>query len=321
MTSRRVLGELNIQNISEQNLSAEQEQANAQKNKRSIPEQNLPEQEQTNVQKNKRSISIKEPGRKIKKAKKHDINELTELETSSDKKAKKHDTHELTELDNKKVKKHGIHELTELETIPDKKAKVHDVKELTELETISDKHVTETKTFSELYKSQFSQWYLELRSGFNILFYGHGSKKGLLEEFAEAHLRDQPLIVIDGLCSKLDIKETFMQIIDGVDIDVGIKPGTRASVEKLTTLIREYFSNPDRDFQRLNIVIHNIDGQNLCTSQIQNCLSILASCPNICLVASIDHINATLLFDQDRAAKFNWVWHDISAFRIKSGLA
>lgn len=183
------------------------------------------------------------------------------------------------------------------------------------LEKIPDKHITEKKALSELYKSQFSQWYLELRSGFNILFYGYGSKKELLDEFSEVYLRDQPLIVINGFYPKLDIVETFMQIINGINLDVDMKPGTRESMEKLTTLIRDYFLNPDRDFQRLYITVHNIDGQNLRTLQVQNCLGILASCPNIHLIASVDHINATLLFDQDRTAMFNWVWHDTSTFR------
>ncbi|KAF0503165.1 Origin recognition complex subunit 2 [Gigaspora margarita] len=135
-------------------------------------------------------------------------------------------------------------------------------------------------------------------SGFNILFYGYGSKKELLDEFSEVYLRDQPLIVINGFYPKLDIVETFMQIINGINLDVDMKPGTRESMEKLTTLIQDYFLNPDRDFQRLYITVHNIDGQNLRTLQVQNCLGILTSCPNIHLIASVDHINATLLFDK-----------------------
>ncbi|CAG8648113.1 17616_t:CDS:1, partial [Dentiscutata erythropus] len=246
MATRRVLGESNIQN--------------------------LPEQGQTVAQRNKRSISTKETDRKVKKTKKHDEHESTNI----------------------------------LAEIPDK--------HITE---IIDRHIneiTEKKSLSELYKSQFSLWYLELRSGFNILLYGYGPKKELLEDFSDAYLRDQPLIVVNGFYPKLDVRETLMQIIDGIDIDVDIKPGTRASMEKLTTLIREYFSNPDRDFQRLYIVIHNIDGQNLRTSQVLDCLGTFASCPNIHLVASVDNFNATLLFDQDRTAMFNWVWHDTSTF-------
>ncbi|CAG8664641.1 3094_t:CDS:1 [Gigaspora margarita] len=174
------------------------------------------------------------------------------------------------------------------------------------------KHKTEIESLTELYKCQFLQWYIELKSGFNLLFYGYGSKKKLLEEFSQAYLRDRPLLVINGFLSKLKIKEVFLQVINGVDM--GVKPRSRETLEELTELIREYFADPDRKVQNLYIMIHNIDGQGLRTLQIQNCLSILASSPNIYFIASTDHINATLLFDQDRATKFNWIWHDITTF-------
>ncbi|RIB28897.1 origin recognition complex, subunit 2, partial [Gigaspora rosea] len=180
------------------------------------------------------------------------------------------------------------------------------------LTKIPVKHRNEIESLTELYKCQFLQWYIELKSGFNLLFYGYGSKKKLLEEFSETYLRDRPLLVINGFLSKLKIKEVFLQVINGVDM--GVKPGSRETLEELTELIREYFADPDRKVQNLYIMIHNIDGQGLRTLQIQNCLSILASSPNIYFIASTDHINATLLFDQDRATKFNWIWHDITTF-------
>ncbi|CAG8709828.1 9636_t:CDS:1, partial [Dentiscutata erythropus] len=180
------------------------------------------------------------------------------------------------------------------------------------LTKIPIKHKTEIESLKELYKSQYSQWHIELKTGFNLLFYGYGSKKKLLEEFSEAYLKDRPLLVINGFLSKLKIKEIFLQVING--INMGVKPGSREPLEKLTELIREYFSDPDRKVKNLYIMIHNIDGQGLRTLQIQNCLSILAASPNIYFIASTDHINATLLFDQDRATKFNWIWHDITTF-------
>ncbi|RIB28899.1 origin recognition complex subunit 2-domain-containing protein [Gigaspora rosea] len=176
------------------------------------------------------------------------------------------------------------------------------------LTKIPVKHKTEIESLTELYKCQFLQWYIELMSGFNLLFYGYGSKKKLLEEFSEAYLRDRPLLVINGFLSKLKIKEVFLQVINGVDM--GVKPGSRETLEELTELIREYFADSDRKVQNLYIMIHNIDGQGLRTLQIQNCLSILASSPNIYFIASTDHINSTLLFDQDRATNSSVIPYD-----------
>ncbi|KAG1073129.1 hypothetical protein G6F42_025842 [Rhizopus arrhizus] len=40
----------------------------------------------------------------------------------------------------------------------------------------------------------------------------------------------------------------------------------------------------------------------------------LANASNIHLVASVDHINAGLLWDNVKATRFNWVWHDATTF-------
>lgn len=42
------------------------------------------------------------------------------------------------------------------------------------------------------------------------------------------------------------------------------------------------------------VIIHNIDGPGLRDSETQQYLARVASCPNIRIVASIDHVNAPL---------------------------
>ncbi|CAG8853672.1 11399_t:CDS:1, partial [Gigaspora margarita] len=143
------------------------------------------------------------------------------------------------------------------------------------LTKIPIKHKTEIKLLTEFYKCQFLQWYIELKTGFNLLFYGYGSKKKLLEEFLEAHLKDRLLLVINGFLSKLKIKEIFLQVINR--INMGVKPESRETLEELMKLIRKYFSDPDQKVQSLYIMVHNIDRQGLRTLQIQNCISILAA--------------------------------------------
>ncbi|XP_068340361.1 pentatricopeptide repeat-containing protein At1g62930, chloroplastic-like [Pyrus communis] len=46
------------------------------------------------------------------------------------------------------------------------------------------------------------------------------------------------------------------------------------------------------------VVIHNIDGLGLRESEIQQCLARVVSCFHICIVASIDHVNAPFLKDK-----------------------
>ena len=43
-------------------------------------------------------------------------------------------------------------------------------------------------------------------------------------------------------------------------------------------------------------------------------LSRLASCSRVHLVASFDHVNTPLLWDKRLAARFNWLWHDVTTY-------
>ena len=64
----------------------------------------------------------------------------------------------------------------------------------------------------------------------------------------------------------------------------------------------------------LYLIIHNLDGLALRSDKIQGSLAKLASCNRIRLVASIDHVNAPLLWDADKRSKFNFVWYDATTF-------
>ena len=71
------------------------------------------------------------------------------------------------------------------------------------------------------------------------------------------------------------------------------------------------------DFQpakRLYIVLHNIDGQQLRSPEAQAVLGELASMPRVHLIASVDHVNAPLLWSKREAARFNWVWRQATTF-------
>ena len=48
--------------------------------------------------------------------------------------------------------------------------------------------------------------------------------------------------------------------------------------------------------------------------EAQDLLSHLAACTNIFLVASMDHVNTPLLWDKQVAARFNWLWYDVTNY-------
>ena len=64
----------------------------------------------------------------------------------------------------------------------------------------------------------------------------------------------------------------------------------------------------------LYILMHNIDGPNFRSPHVQQAFSTLASAARIHLIATIDHINAPLLWDQELTQRFNWVWHDATTY-------
>src|SRR5262249_50282882 len=81
------------------------------------------------------------------------------------------------------------------------------------------------------------------------------------------------------------------------------------------TAICEYFTDHGRQVPKLYLLIHNIDGPGLRSERAQSVLATLASCPNIHVVASVDHIHAPLLWDAVHMALFSWVWHDLTTFQ------
>lgn len=92
----------------------------------------------------------------------------------------------------------------------------------------------------------------------------------------------------------------------------------------------------------LYIILHNIEGSGVCTqtdvvnalsqcnqswvsilaivsaalrsSEAQGLLAELASMPNISLAASMDHVNTPLLWDKQMAARFDWLYFDVTNY-------
>ncbi|KAL0028330.1 hypothetical protein WJX79_011067 [Trebouxia sp. C0005] len=64
----------------------------------------------------------------------------------------------------------------------------------------------------------------------------------------------------------------------------------------------------------LYIILHNIEGSALRSSEAQGLLAELSSLPNVSLIASMDHVNTPLLWDKQMAARFNWLYFDVTSY-------
>lgn len=69
-----------------------------------------------------------------------------------------------------------------------------------------------------------------------------------------------------------------------------------------------YFTRP------LYILFHNIDGESARSKDTQAALSMLAESPRIHFIASVDHMNAPLVWNNQQTDRFNWLWIEAPTF-------
>lgn len=154
------------------------------------------------------------------------------------------------------------------------------------------------------YRAKFDKWLLLLQEDFNIVTFGLGSKKGLLQDFHTQMLKDQDSLVINGFFPSLTIKH----ILNAITEDLLEHEGSFGSASDQVDFICGAL---ERD---LFLILHNIDGPILRNDKTQTLLAQLAANPKIHFVCSIDHINAPLIWDQHKLSRFNFVWFDMTTF-------
>nr|XP_050856999.1 origin recognition complex subunit 2 isoform X1 [Vespula vulgaris] len=168
---------------------------------------------------------------------------------------------------------------------------------------ITKEHKNLIYSLTEDHCEFFSMWYFIMEEGYTLLLHGLGSKRNLINDFHNQFISEHPTLVIDGFFPSLTIKD----ILDGIIIDIlglSVPTGTTESIELISKILKK---NPK---DRLYLLIHNIDGIMLRSNKAQDALSTLARIPNLCIMASIDHINAPLLWDHMKHSKYNFYWWD-----------
>jgi origin recognition complex subunit 2 len=186
-------------------------------------------------------------------------------------------------------------------------------------------------SIQESLSHQFRRFLLELEQGFNLLFYGYGSKRALLNRFAtEVCSKRGHVVVLNGSQPKVSIKDLLTAIAatpviqkfaESTDVAAG------NSNESQLARIHACFSS--LDVKPLFLLIHNIDSPNFRSPKVKSQLAALASHTRIHLIASIDHVNAPLLWTSTECSTrkrenndeesvgyhvpgFSWLWHDLT---------
>lgn len=191
---------------------------------------------------------------------------------------------------------------------------------------IVTKHEKEIEALLRRYKDLYSKWLFELRCGFGLLMYGFGSKKILLEDFASSTLTDFGVVVINGYLPSVNIKQGVITIAEVLQDQLNGKrrgstgnksksqqPLSSQSMEDLLSFLNGQHSSENDCL--VCVVIHNIDGPALRDPESQQYLVRIACCSHVRMVASIDHVNAPLLWDKKMVhTQFNWCWYHVPTF-------
>lgn len=155
-------------------------------------------------------------------------------------------------------------------------------------------------------QAYFQKWLVVLNEGFNVLLYGLGSKRNLINSFHKELIKSQPVVIVNGFFPGLTIQD----ILNGIATDI-LEIATTPSNphEAVAAIERELVALTDL---HIFLLVHNIDGPNLRVPKVQDILSRLARVRNIHLIASVDHINAPLMWDHSKLSNYNFMWFDVT---------
>ncbi|XP_036443057.1 origin recognition complex subunit 2 [Colossoma macropomum] len=169
-------------------------------------------------------------------------------------------------------------------------------------------YIDEISELNKKHEKNFSKWMLQLQMGFNILLYGLGSKKLLLEKFRTTMLSDSVHMVVNGFFPSITLKS----ILNAITGEMLEHDGSfRTPMDQIDFIVKTLKKEPDI---HIYLIVHNIDGPMLRGEKNQQALGQLASIPNMHLLASIDHINAPLVWDHSKMSLFNWLWYEMTSF-------
>ncbi|NXO22926.1 ORC2 protein, partial [Cisticola juncidis] len=169
-------------------------------------------------------------------------------------------------------------------------------------------YAAEIRDLNQQHESLFSKWMLQLHLGFNIVLYGLGSKRDLLEKFRTSLLQDSVHLVVNGYFPSITVRSILNSITEEVLEHIGT---FRSPLDQLEFITKRFKEDPSLE---LYVLIHNLDSQMLRGERSQQILAQLSSLPTIYLIASIDHINAPLMWDQAKLSLYNWLWYETTTF-------
>jgi origin recognition complex subunit 2 len=183
------------------------------------------------------------------------------------------------------------------------------------LSKYEDPFKEEREFLLQLHHRSFPQWYFEFHEQFNICLYGYGSKRRLVQQFADWLYRrgGRPtIVVVNGYTPNISVRSIFATIVTAIlGEDTPSKLGGQPS-EVFEFLQSALQSRSDQ--RPVTVLINSIDAPPLRRAAHQALLARLAAIPSINLLATADTPNFSVMWDISVRDQFNFVFHDCTTF-------
>jgi origin recognition complex subunit 2 len=165
----------------------------------------------------------------------------------------------------------------------------------------ANRHTKEIGRLNAEHTKWFGQYALELAQGFNLCFYGYGSKRATINAFAKLKCATRGhVVVINGYVPSLRVKDVLGAIEQVPGMADVPPPPPGSGIEGQTRRIYNFFrgtgTHTYTHTRALYLVVHNIDAPALRDAKARAVLATLALHPRIHLVASVDSVHAPLLW-------------------------
>lgn len=188
------------------------------------------------------------------------------------------------------------------------------------LKRYEDPFKEEKELLLEIHHRAFPQWRFEFHEGFNICLYGYGSKRRLVQKFADWLRRRSPsqtIVMVNGYTPNISVRSIIATVASAVLDDgeedapskLGAQPGEVLDLLQSTLQSQA----PDRQ-PKITVLINSIDAPPLRRAAVQVYLARLAALPAVNVLATVDTPNFAAMWDVSLRDQFNFVFHDCTTF-------
>ncbi|CAG8042571.1 unnamed protein product [Penicillium salamii] len=188
------------------------------------------------------------------------------------------------------------------------------------LENYQDPCREEKEYLLSLHHRSFPQWAFEFDEGFSICLFGYGSKRKLVDQFAEwiynhrlSDSANSPIVIVNGYTPGISIRTIFATIVTAV---MGESAPTKLGAQptEVLELLQSVLQSRPGDQEPVTVLINSIDAPPLRRAANQALLARLAATPRIRVLVTADTPNFPVMWDISLRDQFNLVFHDCTTF-------